>query len=221
MLVVAVLVASVGDAQASPSAATVLSNMQQFYGHANQLSAVFRQTATNATFHKSTTSDGELWVVKPTDVRWDYIAKRNGTAVVEKSFIFDGTTLWLVDRENKQIVQQQVQASALPAAVSFLTGGSALSSQFGFALDASGTYGGPGAIVLELTPIQRSAQYKQLFFVVDPSDWRVKESIVIDSNGDTNAFNFYAPNTTSAIPPSAFEVNPASLPTYKLVKMNP
>jgi outer membrane lipoprotein-sorting protein len=215
-----VLIASVADAQPAPNAATVLSNVQQFYANTNQLTAHFRQTVTNATFNTSKISDGQLWVSKPSSLRWDYMAKRNGNAVVTKSFVFDGTTFWYIDHANKQIVQNQLQSSVLPAAVSFLTGGSALSSQFSVALNTSGKYGGQAAIVLELTPNQPSAQYTQLFFVVDPSNWRVKESIVIDSNGDTNDFSFYTPDLTSAVKSWWFQVNPSSLPTYKLVQLN-
>ena len=215
----AVLAAKVADAQSPASAATVLGNVQQYYAKAQQLTAVFRQTVTNATFNTSKTSDGQLWVLKPDEFRWDYTAKRNGGVVVIKTFVFDGTTLWLVDHQNKQIVQNQVQSSVLPAAVSFLTGGSALSSQFSVAIDASGKYGGREAIVLELTPNQPSAQYQQLFFVVDPSNWHVKESIVIDSSGDTNTFSFYTPKWKAAVKASLFQVNPSGWPTYKLVQI--
>jgi len=218
-VMVFVLMTSVAAAQSPPNPATVLSNVQQFYANANQLTAYFRQTVTNAAFNTSKISDGQLWVLKPSDFRWDYMAKRNGNVVITKSFVFDGTTLWYIDHANKQIVQNQLQSSVLPAAVLFLTGGSALSSQFSVALNTSGKYGGQAALVLELTPNQPSAQYK-LLFVVDPSNWRVKESIVIDSNGDSNDFSFYTPNLTSTVKPSWFQVNPASQPTYQLVQLN-
>jgi outer membrane lipoprotein-sorting protein len=215
-LVLAVLMTGAAAAQSPPSAATVLANVQKFYANASKLTAAFRQTVTIATFSISKVSDGKLWVVKPTFIRLDYMAKRSGNAVVTKTFAFAGTTLWIVDHDNKQIIQSHAGSSALPVAVSFLSGGTALSSQFKAALHAQAK-----DFVLELTPNQPSAQYKQLSFVVDPSNWRVKASIVVGSNGDTNRFDFYTPDLTSAIKTSWFQVNPSNLPTYKLVQPAP
>lgn len=221
-LAIAAFLASAVSAQSAPtppSAATVLSNVQQYYANATQLSALFRQTVTNATFGSTKISDGQLWVLKPTYFRFDYMTKQQKTLVTTKAFVFDGTSLWLIDHNNKRITQVQPQSSVLPAAVSFLTGASALSSQFTIVLNTSGSYGGKGDFVLELTPNQPSAQYQQLFFVVDPSNWRVKVSIVIDANGNMNRFNFYTPNLNATVKKSYFQVNPTSLPTYKLVQL--
>jgi outer membrane lipoprotein-sorting protein len=218
--VLVMLLAAPAAAQ-TPSAATVLANVQNLYANANQLSASFRQTVTNATFNTTKTSDGRIWVLKPSSFRFDYLEKHNGSVVVTRSFIFDGSTLWAVSHTNKQISQIPAQSNIMPAAVSFLTGGSTLTSQFTVAINTSGTYGTKGTVVLELTPKQPSAQYKQLFFVIDPADWHVKESIVIDSSGDTNHFQFFAPDLTTPVKPTLFQVNPAALPTYKLTKANP
>jgi len=200
----------------APSAAAVLGDVQQYYATANQLTAQFRQVVTNATFNSTQTNNGKLWVAKPALVRWDYLDKTRGGVTVSRTFAFNGTTLWVVDHKNKQLLQYQSQG-VLPAAVSFLTGGTNLATQFNVAINTSGNYGSHGTTVLELTPKQPSAAYKQLFFVVDPSDWHVSESIVIDSNGNTNDFRFYSPDVTSPVKASLFQVNPASVPTYRLV----
>ena len=191
----------------------MLGKVQQFYANANQLTARFQQVVTNATFNTTQTSSGKLWVSKPALFRWDYQAH----GMVIRTFAFDGTTLWVVDHKNKQLLQNQTTGGALPAAISFLTGGTALATQFNIALSTSGNYGGGNATVLELTPKQPSAGYKQLFFVVDPSDWHIRESIVIDSSGDTNDFSFLSPDVKAPVKAAWFQVNPASLPTYKLV----
>ncbi len=56
-VLVLVLATSVASAQ-SPSASTVLANVQQYYANTSQLTASFRQTVTNSTFNNSKTSDG-------------------------------------------------------------------------------------------------------------------------------------------------------------------
>ena len=217
-VVVGLLVTTgVAGAQSPPNAGAVLAKVQQFYSNANQLTAQFRQVVTNATFNTSRTNDGLVWVSKPSSFRFDYLAKKKSSVVATKSFIFDGTTLWYVDHGNKQIFQNQTQGNVLPAAVSFLTGGNALTTQFNVSFNTAGKYGGKSATVLELTPKQASAQYKQLFFVVDATDWHIRESIVIDSNGDTNDFKYFTPNLQATVKSALFQVNPASLPTYKVV----
>jgi len=212
------LAAPVASAQ-SPSATTVLANVQHFYSSANQLTATFRQTVKNATFNTTKTSDGRLWVLKPSDFRWDYFEKHGGAVTVVRSFIFDGTTLWFVDHSNKQLFQSQAQPGVQPAAVSFLTGG-ALTSQFAVTINTSGNFGTKGTVVLELTPNQPSTQYKKLFFVVDEGDWHVKESIVVDPSGDTSDFRFYTPDLATPVKATLFQVNPAAFPTYKLTQVS-
>lgn len=209
-----VLLVVAGDARAQ-SAQDVLANVQKFYAGTPQLSATFEQSVSNATFNNTQTSEGRLWVAKPSQFRFDYNSKR--TKKVEKNFIFDGTTLWFVDHPNLKIYKQSTAGSSLPAAVSFLTGGSSLANNFTIALNTSGTYGGKGATVLELTPKTASAQYKQLFFVVDPADWHISQSIVITPNDDVQTFTFKAPDYKKPIKPATFQFTPKALPTYQLV----
>jgi outer membrane lipoprotein-sorting protein len=136
----------------------------------------------------------------------------------DKTFVLNASTMWLVDHKNKKIIQSAVQGTVLPAAISFLTGGGNLASEFNVAVNTSGKYGKPGMTILELTPKRPSAQYKQLFFVVDPTDSHISESIVIDANGNTNDFHFYSPDLQAPIRAGWFQVNPANLPNYLVVK---
>lgn len=129
VLVMVLAVSTTASAQ-PPTAAATFANVQQLYANAKHFTAKFRQTVTNTTFGTTTTSDGALWVHMPSDVRADYTVQKSGSAVVIKSFVFDGKTLWLVDHVNKQIVKIKPTSNVLPAAVSFVTGGGALASQF-------------------------------------------------------------------------------------------
>ena len=75
-------------------------------------------------------------------------------------------------------------------------------------------------MVVELTPKQASAQFTQLFFVVDPATWAVTESIVIDSSGNTQDITFGNPDFKSAIKPTLFQVSP-NIPGFQLVVVPP
>ena len=161
----------------------------------------------NATFGIPKQSDGRVYLKKPGKFRFDYVCKRN-TSQVCKAQMSDGATIWVIDYSGKWYFTQPLNQSALPVAVTFLTGKGNLTSEFNPRLDSSGKYGAPGDLVLELTPKKPSAQFKSLFLVVDPADYRVKQSVVINAAGDVNQFRFYDPDTAKDVPDTWFVFNP-------------
>ena len=192
---------------ASISADRVVTQVQRFYQTTAHLSAIFRQTTMNATFGIPKQSDGRVYLRKPGKFRFDYVCKRN-TSQVCKAQMSDGATIWVIDYSGKWYYTQPLNQSALPVAVTFLTGKGNLTSEFNPRLDTSGKYGAPGDLVLELTPRQPSAQFRSLFLVVDPADYRVKQSIVINAAGDVNQFRFYQPDVVKDVPDTWFVFNP-------------
>jgi outer membrane lipoprotein carrier protein len=205
----------------APTADQALAGVQKFYAGIEHVKAKFRQEVKNATFGRTDVSDGMLYIAKPGKMRWDYVAKKTKktkAATIAKSFISNGNYLYVVDNENKQIIKKDLQKNLLPTAVTFLYGKGDLAKDFTPALDASGTYGGKGDLVLALTPKASSAQYKKLFLVVDPS-YRVKESIIIDGAGNTNHFRFYDPKFEEPVKAAWFEFSEkdAQVKTYRLI----
>lgn len=193
----------------APSADQVLAGVQKFYAGISHVKAKFRQEVKNATFGRSDVSDGRLWIAKPGKMRWDYFAKKTKKTptAVAKSFISNGSYLYVVDNENKQVIKKDLQKNLLPTAVTFLYGKGNLAADFTPALDGSGTYGAKGDLVLDLTPKTSSVQYKKLYLVVDPGTYRVKESIIIDGAGNTNHFRFFEPDFDAGVKDSWFEFN--------------
>jgi outer membrane lipoprotein-sorting protein len=202
------------QAQPAPSATTVLANVQKYYAGTQQLTAEFRQYVTNATFHTTSTADGSLWLLRPGSYRFDFVEKRKTGNSILKSFVFDGTTRWVVDHKHRQLIKNPGPDPAVAALVFFE---SSLSTRFDVVLNPSSRFGGAGSVVLELTPKQASAGTRMLSFVVNTADWHVTESIVVDDAGNTNDFSF---NNTSLVRPvraSLFQLAPSSVPRYKLV----
>jgi hypothetical protein len=64
--------------------------------------------------------------------------------------------------------------------------------------------------VLKMTPKKPSAQYKNLYLVVDPKDFHVTQSVIVDSSNNTNQFRFFSPDFEKALKPSWFEFNEKS-----------
>ena len=183
----------------------IVDAVQKFYQATPQLSAKFRQTVRSGTFGKTTVSDGRVYLKKPGKMRWDYVSKRKKG--VTRTQMSDGTTIWVVLVQDKRYFEQKLGESEVPVAVSFLTGKGSLRDEFNAALDSSGKFGSKTDRVLHLTPKKPSAQFKDLFLVVDPENYRVKQSIVVNAGGDVNHFQFFEPDAATKVADTWFVFN--------------
>ena len=199
------------------TSAEAIDKVQAFYAGIKQVTASFRQAVTNDTFGSTKTSDGTVWILKPGKMRWDYLEKKKDKVEVKKSFISNGSYLYVVEHDNKQVTKKNLQQDLMPVAVTFLYGKGDLKAEFTNELDKSGKYGGKDEIVLKLTPKQPSAQYKNLILVVNPTDFHVAQSIIIDSSNNVNHFRFFAPDFEKSIKDSWFEFNEASVKNYRII----
>jgi outer membrane lipoprotein carrier protein len=201
------------------TAQDVVTEVQKFYKSTTNLTAKFRQTTLAKAFGRKEVSDGMVYIKKPGKMRWDYSKqdKRTKKLVQEKSFLSDGKQLWAVNHRQKQYYEQNIKDNLLPVAVTFLTGKGDLNKEFTAILVPAGKYGGKNDLVVQLTPNKPNAQYKTLWLVVDPSNYRVKQSVVENSAGDTNQFAFYEPNTTADIKATLFVFNAKAAKDYRKV----
>jgi outer membrane lipoprotein carrier protein len=204
-------------ANAAPTAASVVDHVQQFYAGIKQVTASFRQAVTNDTFGSTKTSDGTVWIMKPGKMRWDYLEKKKTGVEVKKSFISNGTYLYVVEHDNKQVVKKNLDRDLMPVAISFLYGKGDLKAEFNPELDKTGKYGEKGDLVLRLTPKQPSAQYKNLYLVVSPTDFHVSQSVIIDSSNNVNHFRFFAPDFEKPIKDAYFEFDERSVKNYRVI----
>lgn len=204
--------AAAAPAPAPLSAAGVVDRVQAFYVGIKQVSAKFRQSVTNATFGGDPkTNDGSVYIQKPGKMRWDYYAAKKGNTVrTKKSFISNGAYLYVVEYDNKQILKKSLEKDLMPVAISFLYGKGDLKADFSAELDASGKYGAKTDLVLKLTPKKPSAQYKNLYLVVDSKDFHVTQSVIIDSSNNTNHFRFFSPDFEKSVKDTWFEFNEKS-----------
>ncbi|MBP9089204.1 MAG: outer-membrane lipoprotein carrier protein LolA [Kofleriaceae bacterium] len=193
-------------------------HVQQFYAGIKQVTAKFRQSVTNATFGQAKDSDGMVWIRKPGKMRWDYYAKKKGNkTTTKKSFISNGKYLYVVEHDNKQVMKKSLENDLMPVAVSFLYGKGDLRADFNAELDTSKKYGAEGEIVLKLSPKKPSAQYRNLILVVAPTNYRVTQSIIIDSSNNINHFRFYEPDFEKAQQDSWFEFDEKSVKDYRVI----
>jgi outer membrane lipoprotein carrier protein len=211
---VAAAIALHAGAAAAQKPDAVVKSVQAFYKSKKHATITFRQTYTNATFGKADpTQDGTLYIKKPGKMRWDYYRKQKPT----KHVISNGKKLWVIDRGNKEVVVKKLDKSNLPSAITFLYGKGDLLKDYSAAISTAGTYGANGDIVLDLTPNAASAQVAELFLVVDPTDYHVKESVIVDSAKNTNHFEFDAADYDASIADTTFKVGKKLLSKYRIV----
>ena len=182
----------------------VVDRVQKRYDGAGDFRAHFSQTLTNPTFKRKTSSAGEVLLKKPGKMRWNYQTPE------EKMYLADGAQLWLYEPEDKQAFKQKLESSQLPAALAFLTGKGKLSEEFEitFASPPQPGLGKPRDYILSLRPRQAQSQVKEITFVVDPDSFLVRESVLLDGQGNLNDMLFSDIKIGSGVPDSTFRWSP-------------
>lgn len=180
----------------------VLSNIQSQYDKIRDFSAHFKQIFHHKILKRKEESEGNVKFKKPGFMRWNYLKPSN------KSFIVDGKSLWIYQPEDKlAMVDRCFKQDTLTASLSFLWGGGNISKQFDTQF-FDGQFGDATDIHLQLTPKIKSPFYKRLILVVDPKIHRVKQSIIVDLEGNINQFVFNDIKFGAKISPKEFSFVP-------------
>ncbi len=182
-----------------PTAAEVVEAIQAFYESTEDYQASFSQVYKNKLYDEEKKSTGKVYLKRPGKMRWEY---KKPTV---KLFVSDGKTLWVWEAEPNQVFKQDLAASDLPTAISFLMGEGDLEKDFTYKLVPNEKAAQKGMTVLELVPRQPSTQYKKLLFMVDSKTYEVKRTIVIDQAGNTNSMRFEKVKTNQGISDKKFE----------------
>jgi outer membrane lipoprotein carrier protein len=164
--------------------AEVVKRMQERYEKASDYRAPFTQKYTNAATGRERTSSGELLIKKPGRMRWNYEKPER------HMYLASGSTFWVYEPEAKQAFRQDLKSSQLPVAVSFLMGKGKLQDEFDVTLAKELPYGDASAYRLSLKPRKPQSTYKAIYFVVDPASYLVRQSVLINTQGDINSFVF-------------------------------
>jgi outer membrane lipoprotein carrier protein len=213
----AVSVPSAKPAADPPELRNILERMQKRYDQAKDLRARFSQNYTRAVVGRATLSTGTLTFKKPGRMRWDYDKPE------KRMFLSTGQVLWLFEPEEKQAFKQDLKASQLPAALAFLMGKGKLTDEFEVAFAKAAAPGKeaaapqaandqlpgrPGDLRLALTPKQPQSTYKSILFVVDPKEFLVRESVLVDAQGNTNHFTFDGLEVNTRVSDAVFKWTP-------------
>jgi outer membrane lipoprotein carrier protein len=185
-----------GDAAPAPAAAkpkaaearlelaTVISRMQGRYDQAKDFQAHFSQKYTRSVVGRVSVSSGQVHFKKPGRMRWDYDKPE------ARMFLSTGQVLWMYEPSEKQAFKQDLKTSQLPAALAFLMGKGRITDEFEVSASSDTRYGRPEDYRLSLQPKKPQSTYKSIIFVVDAQDFSVRESVLVDQQGNANHFMF-------------------------------
>ncbi|HEY2902055.1 MAG TPA: outer membrane lipoprotein chaperone LolA [Polyangia bacterium] len=181
---------------------TVVERVQKRYDSAGDFRARFTQTLTNPTFNRKSTLTGEVLLKKPGRMRWDYQTPET------KMYLADGDKLWLYEPEDQQAFKQELKSSQLPAALAFLTGKGKLADEFDITFAEKPAYGSARDYVLRLQPKHAQSQLQTMMFVVDPGSFHVRESVLVDGQGNINDMQFADVKINSGVADATFHWSP-------------
>jgi outer membrane lipoprotein carrier protein len=189
-----ILLLAAGDAAPAPASAqaklvrldlpAVVARVQSRYDQAKDFQAHFTQNYSRSVVGRVTVSAGQVRFKKPGRMRWDYDKPE------ARMFLSNGQFLWLYEPSEKQAFKQDLQTSQLPAALAFLLGKGRIADEFEVAWSSDARFGRPDDYRLSLRPKQPQATYKSIVFVVDAGDFSVRESVLVDQQGNVNHFVF-------------------------------
>jgi outer membrane lipoprotein carrier protein len=177
----------------------VIQRVQKRYETAGDYRAKFTQKYTYAATGRERTSTGEVLVKKPGRMRWNYAGPE------PQMYLASEGTLWVYEPEAKQAYRQDLKASQLPAAVSFLMGKGKLSDEFDISVAKELPYGDPQDHRLALKPKKPQSAYKAIYLVVDPKTYLVRQSVLINTQGDVNAITFSEVKVNTKLADSLFK----------------
>lgn len=184
---------------AEPEVDQIIDRVQAYYDAIEAYHADFQQTYTNLALGESLESSGHVYFLKPGRMRWDYATPE------PRYLISNGSVLWTFEPEFNQAARVDLSSSEYPTAIRFLMGEGNLRTDFEITrVDCEAE----SAFCLELVPRISEGQYRSLLFVVDATEFRVRETAIVDPVGSTNRFVFSNVVTSDPLPPANFEFEP-------------
>src|SRR5919109_1400110 len=178
----------------------VVARVQSRYERTTRLQARFRQETRVPGFDQVQVGEGQVWILKPGMMRWDY------TKPERQTIIANGDTLWIYLPEDRQAIRDHINHSLgtrTPAL--FLAGQARLTDLFRVAGPPTQRPGEGGLLELDLAPKDATIPYTEVHLGVDPNSYLVKLVRVVDAVGNMTAMWFSDIDTEAAVAPSLFQ----------------
>jgi outer membrane lipoprotein carrier protein len=178
----------------------LVARIQSRYDRTTHLHARFRQETRLHGFDQAQIGAGEVWILKPGRMRWDYLQPERQTIIAA------GDTLWIYLPEDRQAIRDHLDRSLgtrTPAL--FLAGEAQLSELFTVVGTSTQDPSEGGFVQLELMPKQGTFPYTQVQLGVDLSSYLVTLVRMTDALGNVTTMWFSDIDTEGAVAPSLFQ----------------
>lgn len=189
-----------GATRQAPAADALLARVQEQYDRTTRLHARFRQETRLPGFEQVQAGEGEVWILKPGRMRWDY------TQPERQLIIANGETLWLYLPGERQVIRDRVQTSMgarTPAL--FLAGQARLTELFAVTAETAQVPSEEGLLRLELTPKEGTLPYSHVELGIHATSYQVVRVQLVDPLGSVTTMWFSDIDTEAAVDPSLFQ----------------
>ncbi len=174
-----------GDAPKGEASKRLL-QVQSFYDGTSDLQASFTQTYSNSVYGTKKVSKGVLKAVKPGKMVWDYAASDTPDIYV------DGSRVWSVERDTKQVATRDIGSSDIAGVEKFLFGGKQLTQDFLVKIADAKLQkryaASTGQTAVRMQPKKKNPHYKEIILVIDDATGRVQAFALWNQDGSTNLF---------------------------------
>jgi outer membrane lipoprotein carrier protein len=178
----------------------LIARVQERYDRTRHLRARFRQETRLQGFDQVQTGEGQVWILKPGMMRWDY------TKPERQTIIANGDTLWIYLPAERQAIRDQVnQSLGTRTPALFLAGQARLTELFTITGTPAQGSSEAGLLQLELTPKAGSLPYTQVQLGIDPNTYLVQRVRLLDTLGNTTTMWLADIDTQGAVEPSLFQ----------------
>lgn len=179
----------------------VLERMRAAYAIEATVEASFVQTNTGMSYFEPLVMKGTLALKKPRNIRMDYATPR------VKSYLSDGTTLWIVDEGDKTVQRTRGQSETVGRLFDFLTGSADVKKDFVVTSDP-GTEAVEGLDVLRMKPKSGDAGVGMVFVRVHPETGLVHGVVTMTPFGDRSETVLADLKTGGDLPDASFAYTP-------------
>ena len=178
----------------------LIARVQERIDRTRHLRARFRQETRLQGFDQVQTGEGQVWILRPGMMRWDY------TKPERQTIIANGDTLWIYLPAERQAVREQVnQSLGTRTPALFLAGQARLTELFTVTRTPAQGSSEAGLLQLELTPKAGALPYAQVQLGIDPNTYLVQRVRLLDTLGNITTMWLADIDTQGAVEPSLFQ----------------
>jgi len=178
----------------------LITRTQASFDRIKTLVADFTQETVNKGFGRVTKSNGRLYLLKPSRMRWEYETPKGLLLMV------DGEKLWYYDPEENIAYFDKLEGYLPPKSPAmFLAGEEPLANLFTIELAPESKEDKLDTRAMKLTPKEPQPGVRAMLLKVDAKTYVIRELLMVDHLGNRNRLTFDNIRLSEKVAPGIFE----------------